>query len=97
MKKLFLLTLMGTVAYGDVYLGELKKGTCSRLKGQTYSTYVKTVLSDKKFEVTLDDSGTCGKSAYVLKREGRKRWVAFADETGCQCYLKISKVIEKAK
>ncbi len=100
MKNLSIVTMcfaFATSAWADAFMGELSKGTCTKLKGQTFGSYSKAVLGDKKYEVTLDDAGACGKSVYVLKKEGRKRWAVFPDEKGCLCYVNLSKVIEKAK
>ncbi len=91
-----LASLFAAPAFGDVYMGELNKGTCTKIKG-TYGAYSKSVLSNRKYEVTLDDASKCGKAIYVLKREGRKRWAVFADEMGCKCYLSFSQSLQDQK
>ncbi len=89
--------LFAVSAFGDVFMGELGKGTCTRIKGQTYASYSKSVLSSRKYEVTLDDESKCGRAIYVLKKEGRKRWAVFAAEEGCKCYLSFSQQLDSQK
>ncbi len=98
MKSLLIATLIFcNAAFADVYMGELKKSKCTLLKGKDFMVYVKAALGDNKLEVTYDKAGACGQSVYIMKKTSRKRWAAFPDDTGCQCYLKTLKALDTAK
>ncbi len=97
LRNFLLLALFTASAYGDVFMGELTKGTCTRMKGQTYEKYSRGVLADRKYDVTLDADGSCGKAIYVLKKQGRKRWAVFATDENCKCYLKLNQDVGSQK
>lgn len=88
------LSIFATVAWGEAYMGEPAKRTCTALKGQTYASYIKSVTSSSKYEATIDDKSACGKSVLVMKKEGRKRWAVFPDQKGCECYINLAKAFD---
>jgi hypothetical protein len=98
MKTLMIgILFLAASAHADVYMGELKKKECSVVKGKDFMAYVKQALGDKKLDVEYDKTGSCGQSAYIMKRDSRKRWAVFPDKTGCQCYLNTLKALDPGK
>ena len=89
--------VLSLVAWGDVYLGELKTGKCTVVAGKDFKKYLRDAMGDSALDVAYDEAGSCGKSVYITKKKGRKRWAAFETSKDCECFVKTSKVLEKSK